>query len=589
MAGQQPGVSRIEAFSRVVQKNSWIFWTFVGFYTASVLASGLDGTTTYSFEAIAAAGYGEHGQLLGTIAIVTSILRGVATPLTAKICDISSRQTALSIGLACYVLGYVLTAASTTADAFAAGRVLSTMGNTALEFVSGLIVADLTPLRWRAAVTALLSVPWIWFSFAGPYISGPLIDRPDGWRWGYGIFCITPVTVIPVIVFLFLADKKAIAVGELDLSESPYARRYKQLHDGQLPQETIFGVLSRAFVEIDTIGLFLLAASFCLLLVPFSIAASQVEGWHTPFIIAMLTLGGVLLFVFFLYEIKFASEPIMTKRIFFNKTFVLAMIIDTCYFLGGYLTLVYYSSYIYVLKDWTSSGWATFNNELTVALWFISGLLMRVTHRYKIIQTVGLCIRTVGLGVTYYARGKNGSTAALVLATMLVGMGGSCSVMGTQVATQASVAHQDLASIKALLSLWTTFGGAIGSAIVSAVWTNRMPLNLLKEGVPEDQIAAAYGGFALLHSYPLEDPIRQAAIRAADRTLEPMYIASIFISIIAIGAGVMMPNYVLGRSHNLIDKTDTAGRKLTQEEIEAETAPVRDTSTRWGRFKSFMF
>jgi len=177
---------------------------------------------------------------------------------------------------------------------------------------------------------------------------------------------------------------------------------------------------------------------------------------------------------------------------------------------------------------------------------------MRVTHRYKFIQTIGLCVRTIGLGVTYYARGKTGSTAALVMATFLVGAGGACSVMGTQVATQASVAHQDLASIRALLGMWTTFGGAIGSAIASAVWTNRMPVNLIKQGVPADQVPNAYGYFLMLHDLPINDPIRQAAIRAADVTLEPMYIASILISIIAIGAGISMPNYILGKSQNLV-------------------------------------
>ena len=75
MGLQQPGVSRIEAFARVVKQSSWTFYAFLGFFSASVLAFGLDGTTTYSFESIAASSYGEHGQLLGTIGIVTSILR----------------------------------------------------------------------------------------------------------------------------------------------------------------------------------------------------------------------------------------------------------------------------------------------------------------------------------------------------------------------------------------------------------------------------------------------------------------------------------------------------------------------------------
>lgn len=43
-------------------------------------------------------------------------------------------------------------------------------------------------------------------------------------------------------------------------------------------------------------------------------------------------------------------------------------------------------------------------------------------------------------------------------------MGGACSVVGSKVASQASVPHQDMATVMALLALWTSVGSAIGSA-----------------------------------------------------------------------------------------------------------------------------
>ena len=50
-------------------------------------------------------------------------------------------------------------------------------------------------------------------------------------------------------------------------------------------------------------------------------------------------------------------------------------------------------------------------------------------------------------------------------------MGGAFSVVGSRVASQASVPHQDLATVIALLSLWTQLGSAIGGAIAAGVWT----------------------------------------------------------------------------------------------------------------------
>lgn len=52
----------------------------------------------------------------------------------------------------------------------------------------------------------------------------------------------------------------------------------------------------------------------------------------------------------------------------------------------------------------------------------------------------------------------------LILFQFLVSIGGAFSVVGSRVASQASVPHQDMATVIALLSLWTSVGSAIGSA-----------------------------------------------------------------------------------------------------------------------------
>ncbi|EJD53021.1 hypothetical protein AURDEDRAFT_54761 [Auricularia subglabra TFB-10046 SS5] len=582
MRSQPPGVTRIEAFSRAFGHSSWAMYVLYGAVAGIMVATCLDGSTVYTYEAIAASSYGEHGELLAAIATVTSIINAVSKPFIAKICDMSSRQTSIFVMLCFYVLGYIVVAASHTADGFAAGRVISVLGNSGLQFTTGIIISDLSPLQWRGFVEGLSAVPWIPFSFVGPNISGPLIER-GLWRWGYGMFCvITPALILPAAAILYAADRRAQAAGEMTIGESPFSRRYKEEHGGARSPESILSVVQRLLVEIDALGLFLLGAAFILLLTPFSLASQQPRGWNEPFIIAMMTLGAILVLVFWLWELRFASQPLMTKRIFFNRTFQLAMGIDFCYFIGGYMQLVYYSSYVYLVKDWTATEWGYFNNELTSLLGLLVGAIMRVIHRYKIIQLVGLMLRCIGVGIIYYARGENASTA-------LAGLGGSCSVIGTQVATQASVPHHDLASVIALLGLFTTIGGSIGSAIAGAVWTNTMPGNLLKEGIPADQIPAIYGGLLGIHDqFPLGDPLRQAVIRAAGKTLEPLFVASLVITFIAVFFGSMMPNFHLGKSHNAVDGTDVAGRKVAEPE-RAALPPKPENETAWQWVKREFF
>src|SRR4051794_34204938 len=75
--------------------------------------------------------------------------------------------------------------------------------------------------------------------------------------------------------------------------------------------------------------------------------------------------------------------------------------------------------------------------------------------------------------------------------------------MGNQLASQASVPHQDVALAISLLLLWSSIGASIGSAVSVAVWSNRMPGNLrefLPASVNETQIADFFADSASLSS-----------------------------------------------------------------------------------------
>jgi CO/xanthine dehydrogenase Mo-binding subunit len=70
-------------------------------------------------------------------------------------------------------------------------------------------------------------------------------------------------------------------------------------------------------------------------------------------------------------------------------------------------------------------------------------------------------------------------TAALVVSQLLLGTG-SLTVIGARVGSQASVPHEHLATVIANLSLWSTLGSSVGSAIAATVWTEKM-LDYMRE------------------------------------------------------------------------------------------------------------
>jgi hypothetical protein len=138
-----------------------------------------------------------------------------------------------------------------------------------------------------------------------------------------------------------------------------------------------------------------------------------------------------------------------------------------------------------------------YTNAETVGLCvfgLLVGLVLRLTHRYKGIQIIGLCVRIIGMGIVVYTATRvQVPTAAFAIIPVLIAFGGSCSVVGTRVASQASVPHQDLGQVIAQLALWTRLGGAVGSAIASTVWQRNMQDNMRREGVPAADIPGLYG------------------------------------------------------------------------------------------------
>jgi MFS family permease len=70
------------------------------------------------------------------------------------------------------------------------------------------------------------------------------------------------------------------------------------------------------------------------------------------------------------------------------------------------------------------------------------------------------------------------TTIILVISRIFIGIGGGITIISTQVASQGSVPHSDLAISIAILSLLSSVGGAVGSAIAASIWNKRVPREL---------------------------------------------------------------------------------------------------------------
>jgi hypothetical protein len=326
--------------------------------------------------------------------------------------------------------------------------------------------------------------------------------------------------------------------------------------------------------RINLLGLLLLGFSFALILTPFTLSASAAGGYKNPSLIAMLTIGFLLFIAWGVWDGFFASYPIMPRRLF-NRTFIACIAIDFFYYFSFYMYGNYFSSWVYVIKDWSDRNYTFFNNILTVGLCgfaIFAGLTQRYFHRFKYQQIAGLAIRTIGTGILYYSS-KNPTDAALVCGQVFTSIGGAISVISSQVAAQGSVPHQDLAIAAAILALWTQIGGAVAAAIAASVWNRRMPIAIaqyLGDYYNATGQAEIFGSILIART---AEP-RALVIEAYLSGMRPLMLAGFLTSFLGLIAGFFTTNYRLGESHNTVEENKII-RMRAQEEIDPEVLAAR--------------
>ncbi|KAJ7032462.1 hypothetical protein C8F04DRAFT_1221920 [Mycena alexandri] len=552
----------------LVFSKGWKIWMLYGSMAHISFLYALSETTTSTYEVFAASSFKSH-SLIGAIAVVVSITSGIAQPFLAKITDFSSRGMALSVAVLVYAVGYIVVASSTTIQAVASGEVIYGIGNMGIDLMTSIILADITSLQWRGFMQGLYSMPFVITAFVTGNISTAIsANTLNGWRWGYGMFIILiPISITPAVVAKKIGGFRFPPTHSLPLASSSYARR-KQL--GSEQPQSLLELGPYYWRLIDAFSLLLLGAGFALILLPFTLYTKVHNAWKNPSLIAMFVVGGVLLITFVIWEIKGASHPIMPRRVM-NRTFLCSILINFMTFLSSTVTLTYFSSYVYVVKDWSVTNYTYFNNIMTVGLSVfavLAGLIQRVTHRYKYLQLSGLCIRLIGQGLTLLAAHGNKTDAVLVMSQILTSLGAAFSIIGSAVALQASVPHQDLALVISLLALWDYLSSAMGNAISAAIWTVKLPQNLdkyLGDALNSTEIAEIYGSIIVAR---LAEP-RDLVIKAYNDTAYYLFLPVLCLSTLSILAACFTTNFYLGTTHNAIESKEVRlrDRSETHEEV----------------------
>ncbi|KAI1354543.1 siderochrome-iron transporter MirC [Xylaria sp. FL0043] len=536
----QDGVKTIEAISM-----AWSKWGLVAAYCGiflMVFTTSLEGQVTYSVVAFATSSFSSH-SLIATVYVIQGVVNAVIKPPMAKIADVFGRLEAFIFCIFLYVLGYIQMAASANVQTFAAAQIFYSAGSTGLQILQQVFIADTSDMPNRALFSSLPDTPFLVTTWIGSIIGGAIVASST-WRWAYGIWAIIlPTVFLPLALTLFLNGRRAKRMGL-----KPEKRKVAE--GGPL------AVVVALWHQLDIGGIILLSASFALILIPLTLTKTTPGGWHSATIIALIVLGGVLLIAFPFWEgsKRLAPHPLIPLELLKSRTFCAGCAVGFFYFLVFYLSVQpYFYSYLLVVQHQgvAAAGHITqvFSFSSTVTSIVVS-LLIKYTRHYKYFVTSGALIYLLGVGLMIRYRTMDTSVGSLVGTQIAVGIGGGMLNVPAQLGVQASASHQQVAAATAVFLTLVEIGGAVGSAISGAVWTQLIPAKLAQY-LPADVAAQAhtiFGDVTVASNYtmyPSDSPARMAINRSYQETMEVLLTIAIALCAPLVVLSFLMRNYKL--------------------------------------------
>jgi hypothetical protein len=137
---------------------------------------------------------------------------------------------------------------------------------------NSLLIADITSLQWRAFANGAVNLPYVVNAFVAGFISaGISAYSANGWRWGYGMFCIMlPVCMAPALAVLFIGDHRAKKLGMTST-----------LRDAapEVETRTVWETVKFYWTRLNVTGLLLMGFGFALLLTPITLSTTAKGGY----------------------------------------------------------------------------------------------------------------------------------------------------------------------------------------------------------------------------------------------------------------------------------------------------------------------
>jgi EmrB/QacA subfamily drug resistance transporter len=464
--------------------------TVVGTAMPTVIAS-LGGLNVYSW--------------VFTAYILTST---VTVPVWGRLSDLLGRKTLYTSAIIIFLIGSTLSGMAWNIWVLIIFRAVQGFGAGGIIPIGMTINGDIYTLRERAKVQGLFSLMWGLASIVGP-LAGGFITEHFSWQW---------VFYINIPFGLAAAFVVGLALKEPAITTKPV---------------------------IDYAGASWLFISTTLLLV----VLSDLQDWQNPLMIAAI-IGALVFGVLFIRTEQKAVEPIIPLSIFRNRIVAYGSL--TGFLMGtamfGALT------FIPLFVQGTLGGSATEAGVVLTPLllgWVILAiiggrLMLRIGYRPTII--IGLVFVFVSFAIL--SKITQFTPRWVLLADIaLMGSGMGLVVLTLVLATQNSVARNQLGIATSLTQFSRSIGGAMGVAVMGTMLTMGLESQQadiqIASGLPEAEVAAIVHNPSAMIEPALRAGLPPALLHSMEsalaHALHNVFIVGAVFAALALLAGFFLP------------------------------------------------